>query len=297
MSNYSIAVYCILHTLCIPTQIYHQCITQQQIEFYLTGQLSGRRRMSDYIRCGLNELIDNGIIIKEKETQKHYILDCSKLWIDTNKIKFTSITFSEVRKIFQIENVNNFLLLRYFILLMGTISSSITVFLHNGENKNRVVGNISIEYLSNLSGISERTIIEYNKLLENNELLYVYRQKDFILDDKKGVKSLSNVYGRVCDVEYINRYAQNQKEHQKSYKHLKSDNEKANNKRRLAQMYIQILKGKDKNYSKKDILDVYKYVVSENSKYKNMYEENSYNGYLEKIRDLTIFDKYDFIKK
>ncbi len=253
--------------------------------------------MSDYIRCGLNELIDNGIIIKEKETQKHYILDCSKLWIDTNKVKFTSITFTEVRKIFQIENVNNFLLLRYFILLMGTISSSITVFLHNGENKNRVVGNVSIDYLSKLSGISERTIIEYNKLLENNDLLYVYRQKDFILDNKNGVKSLSNIYGRVCDVEYINRYAQNQKEHQKSYKHLKSDNEKANNKRRLAQMYIQILKGKDKNYSKKDILDVYQYVVSENSKYKNMYEENRYSGYMEKIRDLTIFDKYDFIKK
>ena len=62
-------------------------------------------------------------------------------------------------------------------------------------------------------------------------------------------------------------------------------------------MYIQILKGKDKNYSKKDILDVYQYVVSENSKYKNMYEENSYSGYLEKVRDLTVFDKYDFIKK
>ena len=180
---------------------------------------------------------------------------------------------------------------------MGTISSSITVFLHNGENKNRVVGNVSIDYLSKLSGISERTIIEYNKLLESNDLLYVYRQKDFILDNKNGVKSLSNIYGRVCDMEYINRYAQNQKEHKKSYKYLKSDNEKANNKRRLAQMYVQILKEKDENYSKKDILDVYQYVVSENFKYKNMYEENSYSGYLEKIRDLTIFDKYDFIRK
>ena len=253
--------------------------------------------MSDYIRCGINELIDDGIIVKEKEVQKHYILDCSKLWINTNKIKFTSITFAEVHKIFQIESVNNFLLLRYFILLMGTISSSITVFLHNGENKNRVVGNVSIDYLSKLSGISERTIIEYNKLLESNDLLYVYRQKDFILDNKNGVKSLSNIYGRVCDMEYINRYAQNQKEHKKSYKYLKSDNEKANNKRRLAQIYVQILKGKDENYSKKDILDVYQYVVSENFKYKNMYEENSYSGYLEKVRDLTVFDKYDFIRK
>ena len=169
---------------------YLQCITQNQIEFYLTGQLSGRRRISDYIRCGLNELIDNGIIIKENEIQKHYILDCSKLWIDTKKTKFTPITFSEVQKIFQIENVNNFLLLRYFILLMGTISSSITVYLHNGENKIRVVGNVSIEYLSNLSGISIRSIIEYNKLLEKTGLLYVYRQRDFILDEEKGVKSL-----------------------------------------------------------------------------------------------------------
>ena len=68
---------------------------------------------------------------------------------------------------------------------MGTISSSITVFLHNGENKNRVVGNVSIEYLSHISGISDRTIIEYNKLLEKNNLLYVYRQRDFVLDKEK----------------------------------------------------------------------------------------------------------------
>ena len=65
LSNYSISVYCVLHALCIPTQFFHQCITQQQIEFYLTGQISGRRRINDYIRCGLNELIDNNIIIKK----------------------------------------------------------------------------------------------------------------------------------------------------------------------------------------------------------------------------------------
>lgn len=296
LSNYSIAVYCVLQTLCIPTQFFHQCITQQQIEFYLTGQISGRRRINDYIRCGLNELIENNIIIKEKEIQKHYILDCSKLWIDTRNTKFTTITFSEVRKIFQIENVNNFLLLRYFILLMGTISSSITVFLHNGENKNRVIGNVSIEYLSHLSGISDRTIIEYNKLLEKNNLLYVYRQKDFVLDKEKGVKSLSNIYGRVCDIEYINHYAMNQKENKKSYQYLKNNIGKANNKRRLAQMYIQLLRGSDKNYSKNDILEVYQYVISENHKYENMYKKNHYDGYLEKIRDLKVFDKYDFIE-
>ncbi len=296
LSNYSIAVYCVLHSLCIPTQLFHQCVTQQQIEFYLTGDISGRRRLTDYIRCGLNELIDNNIITKEKEIQKHYILDCSNMWIDTTTVKFTTITFQEVYKIFQIPNINNFLLLRYFIILMGTISSKITVYLSHGDSKNRVVGNVSIEYLSNLSGVSERTIIEYNKLLEENKLLYVYRQKDFILDEEIGIKSLSNIYGRVCDMEYINRYALKQKDHKQSYKYVKSNNEKANNKRRLAQMYVQILKSKDFKYSKDDILEVYNYVISENEKYEKLYEKNQYEDYLEKIRDISVFKKYDFIE-
>lgn len=296
LSNYSIAVYCVLHSLCIPTQLFRQCVTQQQIEFYLTGDISGRRRLTDYIRCGLNELIDNNIITKEKEIQKHYILDCSNMWIDTATVKFTTITFQEVRKIFQIPNINNFLLLRYFIILMGTISSKITVYLSHGDSKNRVVGNVSIEYLSNLSGVSERTIIEYNKLLEENKLLYVYRQKDFILDEETGVKSLSNIYGRLCDMEYIDRYALSQKKDKQSYKYVKSNNEKANNKRRLAQMYVQILKRNDSKYSENDILEVYNYVISENEKYEKLYEKNQYEDYLEKIRDTSVFRKYDFIE-
>ena len=49
LSNYSLAAYCVLHTLSIPTHMPIQCITQYQIEYYLTGKLSGRRLMSDYI--------------------------------------------------------------------------------------------------------------------------------------------------------------------------------------------------------------------------------------------------------
>ena len=88
----------------------------------------------------------------------------------------------------------------------------------------------------------------------------------------------------------------NQKENKKSYQYLKNNIGKANNKRRLAQMYIQLLRGSDKNYSENDILEVYQYVISENHKYENMYKKNHYDGYLEKIRDLKVFDKYDFIE-
>lgn len=297
-SNYSLAVYCVLRTLSQPTQLPILCTTQSQIEFYLTGKLSKRRLMSDYIKCGINELVDNHIIKKVDEQQKHYILDCSNLWTNTtSKEFFTIITFGEVQKIFNVENVNNFLLLRYFVSLISTISGKITVYLENGEYKNRVVGNFTIDYLSELSGITDRTIIEYNKILEEIGLIYIYRQEDFVLDKENNIKRLNNIYGRSSDIEYITTFAKNQQKHYESYKYVENNNKKANNKRRLAQMYQQLLRGGGKDYTEKDIIAIYDYVIEENQKYERMYEKNKCEDYLEKIRDTGIFDKFQFLNR
>lgn len=295
-SNYAIAVYCTLQTLSVPIQLPKQCITIHQITYYLMGEiLQQRNRINNYIKCGLNELIENNIIIKNNEFQKHYILDCSNLWIDTKKEKFTKITFDEVQKIFKVENINNFLLLRYFISIMGTISSKITVYLSNGNYKNRVIGNLTIDYLSELTGISDRTIIEYNKILENIGLLYIFRQNDFIIDKENNIKRLPNIYGRPCDKEYIETFANNQQKHFKSYYYVKNNIQKANNKRKLAQMYQQLLKGGGDKYSNEEITNIYHYIISENKKYERMYNKNGYEEYLNKIRDVNIFKKYNFI--
>lgn len=296
-SNYSLAVYCVLRTLSQPTQLPVLCVTQNQIEFYLTGKLSKRRLISDYIKCGINELLDNHIIEKVDEQQKHYILDCSNLCISNSKEFFTVITFGEVQKIFNVENVNNFLLLRYFVSLISTISSKITVYLDNGEYKNRVVGNLTIDYLSELSGITDRTIIEYNKILEKIGLIYVYRQEDFVLDKENNIKRLNNIYGRASDIEYITTFAKNQQKHYESCRYLENNNKKANTKRRLAQMYQQLLRGGGKDYTEKDITEIYNYVIKENQKYERMYEKNKCEDYLDKIRNTDIFDKYKFIKE
>lgn len=282
----------------IPTLTVDYCVTAQQITYQLTGDtryLKSRNRMADYIKCGLNELIKNNIVSKLDEIQKHYILDCSKLWVDTESTNYTVLFFSEVQKIFKINNTNNFLLLRYFIFLIGTISSKITVYLENGEYKNRVVGNFTIEYLSKLSGISERTIIEYNKILEESGLIYIYRQQDFVIDKENNIKQLSNVYGRVCDIEYIRTFATSYQKYHSSYRYLKNNISKVNNNRRLAQMYQQLLKGGGKDYTNGEILDIYHYVVSENNKYERLFEKKGYEEYLNKIRDIEIFNKYDFL--
>ena len=286
-----------LRTLSQPTQLPIQCVTQEQLEFYLTGQLSNRRRMSDYIKCGINELVENHIIEKNDIVQKHFILDCTNLCTNESQEHFAIITFEEVKKIFNVENTNNFLLLKYFCSLIWTISSKITVYLENGEYKNRVVGNFTIDYLSDLSGIGVRTIIEYNKILEEIGLIYIYRQEDFVLDKENNIKRLNNIYGRASDIEYITTFAKNQQKHCESYRYLENNNKKANTKRRLAQMYQQLLKGGGKDYTEKDITEIYNYVIEENQKYERMYEKNKCEDYLDKIRDTDIFDKYEFLKR
>ena len=296
-SNYALAVYCLLQELAVPTQLPLQCVTCNQLTYYLTGEVSQQRnRITDYIKCGINELEEKGIIIRQKEFSKHYILDCHNLWIDTNSGNFTKIFFDEMQQIFRIKNINNFTLLRYFIFIIGTLNWNITVYLTNGEYKNGIVGNFTIDYIAEKVGISTRSAIEYNKILEKEKLLYVYRQKDFVIDEENNIKSLSNIYGRYCDIEYIETFANNQKEYKQSYRYKKNNQEISNSKRRFAQMYQQLLKGKGENYTENEILDIYHYVIEQNQKYERMHEKKGYEEYLDKIRDIHVFDQYEFIK-
>ena len=299
-SNYALATYCVLQALHVPTQMDKGCITPQQIAYFLTDDMNCFKRkvqITNHIQCGLDELLENKIISEIDEYQKYYILDCSNLWIDTENDYFSRITFEDVKKIFQVKNTNNFLLLRFYITIVGTISNTIKVYLINGDYKSSVVGNLTIDYLAELTGISTRTVIDYTKILEEIGLLYVYRHEDFALDGEEGIRRLANVYGRPSDKEYIDTFAVSQQKHKDSYKYRESNVEKANNRRRLAQMYQQLLKGNGKNYTREIIIEIYNYVISENEKYERMYEKNQYEDYLDKIRDTDVFEKYDFIPK
>lgn len=295
-SNYSIAVYGILKFLYTTTGMKKQCVTPFQISYLITDDHTQSRYITNFAKCGIDELIRENIIVKINEVQKHYILDCSNLWFNTHKEKFSIISAREMFTILHIKNVNAFLLLKYFVFLISTLSSKTTVYV-NTDCKSSVVGYFTIDKLSELSGISVRSIIEYNSILEDNHLIYVHRQKDYVLDKDNVLKRLPNIYGRYEDISYVNNFAENQQKYLGSYVHTKKTVEQVNDNRRLAQKYRQIEKGNGEKYSKSEILDVYNYVLNENKKYQRLYDKHQNEDMLDKIRDVDVFAKFSFIKE
>ena len=295
ISEYGLLVYCVLQKTSF-RESSKICVTLQQIIFSIIGIVPERRsRIYENIVQGLKELEDANLVKIDNVTQKHYILDTSSMTIDTSKGNFTIVYFNEIKRIFEIDGVNNFILLKYFVRLVGTISSSIEVVLSSGISKNRVVGNYTIEYLSKISKISVRSVIDYNKILENNKLIYIYRYDDFLLINGE-LRQLSNVYGRFSDCEYIDVYGLRLSQIENGHKKSSIDID-ADKKRRLAQIYTQIYKYHKTNYTREQILEVYNYVLKENERYQKLYDDSKFDNYLDKIRDVEVFKEFDFLKE
>ena len=79
---------------------------------------------------------------------------------------------------------------------------------------------------------------------------------------------------RLCKLSKITTFAKNQQKYYESYRYLGNNNKNANNKRRLAQMYQQLLRGGGKDYTEKDITEIYNYVIEENQKYERKKKKN-----------------------
>lgn len=298
VSIYGIATYCAIKTLLPNEEVKDICVTNELLAYKLTKSLNCSRGFYSNLQTGYIELLSNGFIKQILSKGKYSVIDCSDLFITEDNEYFTIITYNELLKIFEQKNTNTFLLLKYFIYLIGTISSTIDVYIDAVQHKCRVVGNLTIEYISKLSGISERSIIEYNKILEELGLIYIYRQNDYLINKDNGeIKRFSNVYGRLEDKDYIDTYAVNQQKYKESYRYVENNIKKANEKRRLAQMYNQICKNNDSKYSEEDIKQVYIYVMQENHKYEATYKKNNDESCLEKIRDIQVFNKYGFITR
>lgn len=287
VSNDALAVYCVLRSI-MKQEKSDYVITANQLLFEATGQtLISKYNKTCFLR-GLNELIKMGIVsLKYEFNISEKLLDLSSIALcKGDGIRFTTIDLSEIQTILNNCGTNRYSVLRYFILLIGTFNPSIIVSLSEDDQASRILSTMPIDYLCRISGLSKSTVLTYNKILEDLQLLYIYHAADYYRTDEKSIRSPPNVYARYYDKKYVDQYVENDAIYQGYEKYNSNKKVTANHKRRLAQRYNRVI-SETHNYSVEEIQEVYDYILDSNKKYQALYDKSQYKPYIEKIRDTS----------
>lgn len=275
------------------------------LTFQLTDDITFSRKYMERLSDGLNELIINKYIeVITNNADKDYILDISNLIIDNNsesckdKTFFVVIESEEIHKIMNLDSrLDKFSVLRYFMCMLSTVNFNVTYYDVMGKEYNNFVGFMTNDYIGSLCGVTSYTTYDkYNHLLEDNELVYIYRHDVLIRDGKGQLKNLPNHYGRYKDKELIIGYAVNRENFE-----LGEDTvgKRANESRSLMQKYYCMVKY-GTEYPEKETKRIHKYVHYRNQQNEKKYEqavEKGYSGeeFLDKIVPEDIFCKYEYL--
>lgn len=271
-------------------------VSANMIAFILTGSCP-KRKTVDSVKLGIDNLIDNMKLISviNKINSYEFILDLSSLIFDTSKHHFIIIKDTEVKNI--MEYKSKFALLKYFVLLVGTFNNSNIL---NGCHKFSV-GFTAIETMVKNFGIAKSSILSYNNVLLDKELIYIHRFDDYIKTNNGEVKNLQNFYGRFEEREFIKEYAIQYSNAVGSEKCSKKTNKRiANKKNSYLQKYNAMCRGAI--YSENDIKELYEFILkynSEQDKVINMFKNDSSEYAKEQLekasnkkKDIHEFDKY-----
>ena len=293
VTGYELLVFCYLNELAPLKEREKYLIHIDAILFAIYEKTDVSQQIRENIFKAVNNLIEKEFIVADKHNKASYIVQQSSLKPDIENEHFTIITLSDIKLIMQSDSLIKPQLVKYYIYLMSTINSQIVVYNSAGEQKRNVVGKQTQEYLASLTGISTHTIMRYNAILEQLGAIYVYRANDFKINDSR-ITQLPNVYGRGADKEFIIKHGEDQKKWQQTYNVVHPKQDAANTKRRLAQMYIQLCKGK--TYSDEEIREIYYYITVQKKKYRNLAESEQNKSYLENIKDETVFRQFEFLE-
>lgn len=295
ISSYTIATYTVLQAI-------HQklgdniiCVSPTHLCHYVSQTPALPKSLISKFKLGLDDLIEKQYIIKINAASNIYIVDCNKLNLDYKTQPFAIVKLWEIRKLFQLEaDCNVFELFRYFVNFAGSISNKLASGPDEYSKKNRVVGNMTFNWLSKKSGLAERTIYRYNNILENAELIYIEKSQALQVGyDSNGDMIFSTIpyyYGRFADKEYVKQFASQQNTTGNIVK-LPND---VNKKRSLAQKYQMLRQNKENNFDRYEIADIYRYTVSRNAVVMKIYKKKGDESVLKKMRDLSVFEKYGF---
>ena len=280
------------------------CVSVNRLAYALVGDMDYEKVLIDSLVRGIAELSGGKWISIRKDLSTkasyEYVLDLSAMWLDTDKDKFIIVSPNEVYKIMTCNEVmkKKISMLKYFMALISTFDWAL-------DSK---IGHMSQQFIADQADNSVRTCQRYNDILEEMEMIFVYKSNDKVrINDK--LKQIKNCYSRFADKYACEQYASNY-ENMYGVEHKivqsKKNKSQADHNRRLGAIYNQICFN-NTDYDKETIKEVYKYITNKNkalqdeidAKYAQTYLTDSDKAYIEGLeaqkRDVSVFEQFDFL--
>ena len=158
---------------------------------YDSFQMTRKREL--YIKNAIEYFQEEQIIKLIEIENEHYVIE-NNFKINTKNTPFIITSIDELKKLAEVKVGKKDTIVNYYLKLLSTIN-----------NKTKV-GYWTINDLAEDVNISTSTVKDYNKILEDAELIYIKRfNKTKVVNGK--TQRLNNIYGRFEDKYAIDKYA------------------------------------------------------------------------------------------
>lgn len=301
ISDNGIMVYCYLKAIQRADMNYY-AFSVDIMDYFFRHTFDIETRDKKKYVDGLKDLEEHGLIRKITEKKYNFEYDLQPIYFDPsntnkdNQLFFTVIYTDELNAIMQILDKdfagNKAKLIRYFVNVVSTFmhGREWTYELPDGSKTDGVIGFSSIDILSNISCVNKDTVLTYNKILEKEKILYIYRAKDLILINNE-LTGITNTYGRYKYKKFVIGEGEEHKAdyaYKKSVDNVKHKTKKTTERKSLGAKYFNLVSG-NKLYDEKTIIEIYRYAVE----YNEMHGGDCF--YEGKLKDLDFFDQFPFI--
>ena len=250
-----------------------------------------KRHFIDDLQIGLNELINNNIIsYVDVISKREFILDLSHLYLDTKKSKenkeyFSVLNDTDIHKIMNNCKAEKFKVCRYFIYLVGTFVKV------PYKDKSYKAGFMKIEYMADKLNITSKSVIKYNAILEDNNVIAIYKAKFNMRNKTTGeINGITNTYGFYDDKDIIMQIG---KDHEIEYGYDKDTKKIIKAKGNLTRSWVAKFNCfcNGKQYDEEQLKQMYFVIRDLNKRNLEKYGKDNENNHL---KDLSLFKDYDF---
>lgn len=177
ITNQELITYCVLYTYAKNSVVDFELVTIESLLWRMYGKYEVSRKVRQNVIDAVEGLIVKKIISCEHPNNGIFILR-SDQFAHTNQ--FAQIDYDVMRSIMDLEYKNKHQLFRYYCVMMGS--------------RNGVASNMKVEYFAKLLNVSEKTILSYNKILEDEKIIYILRASSLKESSDGGIYRDNNLY-------------------------------------------------------------------------------------------------------